>query len=311
MHTAPLDSIEASLVEARVHETLRAVAAHGAAERSSSPASRRLAAAVLAIAGRERDLAAAADPQLLACRGRAEVLPVLASGGPPHSHDFITAAVVLTWSGDRTGAYDLFSEARERAVAEGRYHFAVAACERLAHHSILFGDFAQARSALDDACELAARHKLTGWESRCLARAANLALDVEDLARADRLLGDRCSAESHPETRALFAPAGVRLALLCDDAAALRSWTTETMYDLALYSNDAIVAIAAATALTLGAGDAMPLPPMTALALRRGLATIESGSSAPEFLGLAARFGRADESALAAEMLSALFAPQR
>jgi DNA-binding NarL/FixJ family response regulator len=310
MHTTAHE-IEASLAEGRLYDAQRAVASQDAADRRADVALRRLAAATYAIAGDERALAAVVDPQLLACRTETEALSILPAAGQPLSHDFLTAATLMAWSNERAGAYDFFREARDRAASEGRPYIAVAACERLAHHCILFGDFQQAAATIDDGLRLTALHRLEGWRLRCAARAVTLALDVEDLVRADALAGDAAPPQEAVGTRALFAPGRVRLALLCDDAESLRLWTSERIADLALYSVDAPLAIASATALLHAAADDVALPPAHAVALRRVLAMIDRASNAIEFLALAARFGTLDEARLAVDLLAAQFAPQR
>src|SRR5580658_4099862 len=113
---------------------------------------KRLCAGVYALLGDDRNLAGLVAPQLLASRSVAAVASHFESlGDEPTSHDYLSAAVVLSWATDATAVYDLCRSAHDRALTEKRFAFAVGSRERLAHHAILFGDLEIARNALEDA----------------------------------------------------------------------------------------------------------------------------------------------------------------
>jgi DNA-binding CsgD family transcriptional regulator len=270
----------------------------------------RLCAGVYALLGDDRNLAAVVAPQLLASRTAVAVTSHFESlGGQPASHDYLTGAVMLSWVADAAGTYDLFRSAHDRAIAEKRFHFAVGARERLAHHAILFGDLEIAQNALEDAVRLASLHRLSEWFLRSAAAAARLALDVGDSDRAAELIG-RAQMHAHsPEAIALLAPVGAGLAIAAGDDEAAAAWSSQEILDTALRSQDLESAIAATIAL-LCARAFVPGSPL-AIALRRALLRASGTTYAVELFSLAARFGDIEEARLGADTLNALVAPNR
>ena len=312
MSSTAAGAIEASFLEARFEQAGRAIAATRADAFGAGEALHRLVGALLAAQGRDRDLAAVAELSVLACRTPADAV-AWCSGlqGGARSHDYLTAGVVLAWSGEREGVYDLLREAHNRALYERRFHVAVAARERLAHHAVLFGDTAYARTALDESLVMATSYELTNWRTLCAARLAALSIDTDDVIGAGDALAVAAGLPPDAETLALFAPAGVRLAGQNNDAAAFDRWSSPAILALALDATETRVAVAAATVTLLAAAAARPLRVSSTRALRRTLAMIGTPSSFVEFLALAARCGEAEESALATAMLGATFAPGR
>ena len=271
---------------------------------------RRLCAGVYALMGDDRNLAAVVAPQLLASRTAVAVASHFESlGGQPASHDYLTGAVTLSWVTDAAGTYELFRSAHDRAIAEKRFHFAVGARERLAHHAILFGDVEIARNALEDAVRLASLHRLSEWFLRTAAAAARLALDVGDSDRAAQLIERAQMHARSPEAIALLAPVGAALAIAAGDNEALAVWSSPEILDTALGSQDLESAIAATIAL-LCARAVVPGSSL-AIALRRALLRASGATYAVELFSLAARYGDIEEARLGADTLNALVAPNR
>ena len=121
-------------------------------------------AALYAIAGNDHGLARVADPKLLLCRSRTDLADFYErSGAEPDVYGDLAAAVVLAWASDEEGTYASLRAANQRAIAQQSFDFAVAACERLAHHALLFGKVELARNALKEAIALAEAHALRAW----------------------------------------------------------------------------------------------------------------------------------------------------
>ena len=271
---------------------------------------KRLCAGVYALLGDDRNLAAVVAPQLLASRTAVAVASHVESLGiEPASHDYLAGAVTLSWVTDAAGSYDLFRSAHDRALDEKRFHFAVGARERLAHHAVLFGDLEIARDALDDAVRLASIHRLSEWFLRSAAAAARLALDVGDSDRAAQLLERAQMHARSPEAIALLAPAGAALAIAAGDDEAAAAWSSPEILDTALTSRDMESAIAATIALLCGRAF-VPGSPL-ATALRRALLRANGTTYAVELFSLAARYGDIEEARLGADTLNALVAPNR
>ncbi|HEY2473728.1 MAG TPA: LuxR C-terminal-related transcriptional regulator [Candidatus Cybelea sp.] len=271
----------------------------------------RLRAAALALAGDDQSLAAVAAPELLACRSAAAVVSYLdALGATPQSTDYLCAAVVLSWTPDSSAAvFDLFREAHDRAIEEKRFHFAVGARERLAHHAILFGELEVGRIAADEAMRIAGAHRLFKWYLRAAATAARLALDSGEIERAVQLV-----ARSRPHVRsadelALLSSVGAAAAVTSADEAALREWNSPEILDVALHSASRESSIAATIAL-LAPTEATPDSPVS-IALRRSLLASQGTTGAIELFSLAARHGDLEEARLAADALNAFVAPNR
>ncbi len=228
----------------------------------------RLVAVVYALAGDDANLAAAIAPQLVGARnaaGAASHFQALES--PPDSTDYLCAAVVLSWSSEPSAVFDLFREAYDRAVDEKRFHFAVGARERLAHHAVLFGEVDIAKAALEDAMRLAGAQRLFKWQLRAAAAAARLAFDSGEPERAIQLAA-RARAHAHgPEEIALLAAAGAGVAVASGDEASLREWTSSEISGVALRSTVRESAIAATIAL-LAPAETAP-DKVAAIALRR------------------------------------------
>ncbi|HVR45354.1 MAG TPA: helix-turn-helix transcriptional regulator [Candidatus Binatia bacterium] len=266
-------------------------------------------AAAVALSGDDRALARIADPELLACRTAGDVTAYYARAGAG-SEDPLIAGIVLTWSGDAPGAYALLRQAHDRAVSEGRYAFAVAALERLAHEALLFGDVDTARTAADDGVRLAAAHSLAPWLLRCLIVAARLALDAGDLASGAHLLERAVAQTRPPGMLAACAAIGAQLALEKGDASALAIWTGPDIVAAALRSDDPELARAATTAL-LTAAESIKNHLQVRLALRRALLGTGNPSHSPELFSMAARYGDLDEARLASRALAAVPAANR
>jgi hypothetical protein len=305
MGSAAQDAIEALLVDARFDAAFRAIVATNA-DVSDDDALRRLAAAVCALAGRERALAGISGLGILDCRNFPDVDAWCATLDCASSSDYLIASIVLSWTGDRQAVYGVLRKAHDLAEQERRHHIAVAARERLAHHALLFGDLETARASLEAALTLASAHRLERWRIVCAARLAQLSLDADDLERAAALFGEVRALQLPSEARTLFAPTAVRLAVLRGDAAAAQKWASAETYALALDSQDAGVALDATVTCILAA-DAHPLSLMLSRALRRGLILVDNPSNSIEFLALAARMGEPEEARLAAELLRAVF----
>ncbi|HEY6327064.1 MAG TPA: helix-turn-helix transcriptional regulator [Candidatus Cybelea sp.] len=262
-----------------------------------------------ALSGDDRALARIADPELLACRTADDVAAYYERAGAGSAEPLV-AGIVLTWSGDAPGAYALLRQAHDRAVSQGRFAFAVAALERLAHEALLFGDVDAARTAIDDASRLAAAHGLAPWLPRCLIAAARLALDAGDLGSGAHLL-ERAVAQTRPlGTLALCAPIGAQLAVEKGDPAALGIWTGPEIVAAALRSDDPELARAATTALLVGV-ESLKNHPQIRLALRRAVLGTGNPARCPELFSMAARYGDLDEARLATRALAALPAANR
>ncbi|HEY6485001.1 MAG TPA: helix-turn-helix transcriptional regulator [Candidatus Cybelea sp.] len=270
----------------------------------------RLVAVVYALAGDDANLAAAIAPQLVGARnaaGAASHFQALES--PPDSTDYLCAAVVLSWSSEPSAVFDLFREAYDRAVDEKRFHFAVGARERLAHHAVLFGEVDIAKAALEDAMRLAGAQRLFKWQLRAAAAAARLAFDSGEPERAIQLAA-RARAHAHgPEEIALLAAAGAGVAVASGDEASLREWTSSEISGVALRSTVRESAIAATIAL-LAPAETAP-DKVAAIALRRCILASRGVTGAVELLSLAARYAEVEDARLAADALGAFAAPNR
>jgi DNA-binding CsgD family transcriptional regulator len=304
---SPDDALDALLSGGELAAAIALVVSRGSGGRTQAD---RPGGAVYAMAGAERGVAGAVDPRLLGCRSHADVTAWMDAQQKSSSDDLLAASVVLSWSAPATEVSACLRHACARATEERRFHVAVAALERLAHYALLFGDTMQGRRAIEDALELATTHNLAAWRLRCSARAAQFALDTDDLDRAVQLLEDASAAQS-PELVALFAPAGVQVALRVGNEIALRSWTSPSLIDVALYSDAPFAPVAATCAFLLASPLSRPLEQQTSAALRRAIARVEGASSAVELLALAARYGDEDDARLAMDSLRAVFAPQR
>ncbi len=306
------ERIEGFLSQCRLYEA--AVAAtqwRSENARDFSPI-RRLCAAVYALSGNDRELAAVCEPELLACRTHAAADAYLdARGVGAGSFDRLAAAAVLAWYGDANGTYALLREAHDAANSEHRYYLAAAARERLAHHALLFGDVELAHSALGDAIEIASSRELAGWTLRSLAFAARLAFDAGDRERAAALLDRGRSVSSSPESLALLAPAGAALATAAGDDGALLVWAPPEIIQTALHSELPEVVAAATIAALVGARVSPPLEAHLAVALRRALLIADGVANAVELFSLAARYGEPDEARLGVNALRTVFTPKR
>ncbi|HKE37938.1 MAG TPA: LuxR C-terminal-related transcriptional regulator [Candidatus Baltobacteraceae bacterium] len=311
MSSTAANPIEALFLEARFEQAARAIAASHA-DAAGDEALRRLSAAVFAAQGRGRDLAAVADLSVLGCRSAADAV-AWCSGieGGAQSHDYLTAGVILAGSGDREAAYDMLREAHDRALYERRFHVAVSARERLAHHAVLFGDTSYARTALDESLVRAGSYELIDWRTYCSSRLAALAIDTDDFVTATDMVTVAAGLPRDSEALALFAPSALRLAARNNDAAQLERWSAPDILVHARTATDTSVVVAATMASLLAAGPSHPLHPPYARTLRRALLMIDTPSSHVEFLAMAARCGDADEGRIATAMLGATFAPQR
>ncbi len=299
---------ELSIARCRLTET--AVQLAGNDDSTEQTSRRRLRGGVYALLGDDRSLAGIIAPELLVCRNAAAVEAQFAEQHEqPQSHDYIAAAVMLSWATDSAGVYDLLGQARDRAIAEKRFAFAVGARERLAHHAILFGDLKLAEDSLEDAMRLALANGLLEWLTRCSAAAASLALDAGDSERAAQLVARARMHARTPEAFALLAPVGAALAVESGDGAALAEWTSAEIVDTALRSEVSESAFAATVAL-LATHVSVPNPAIS-IALRRALLWANGRTHAVELLSLAARYGDLEEARLAADMLGAIVAPNR
>lgn len=312
MSDASATAIEASFVDARFEQAARVIAAtHGDAY-GADEGVRRLAAALFASQGRERELASIAGLSVLGCRTAADAVAwCSALEGGARSHDYLTAGVVLAGSGDRDAVYDLLREAHNRALYERRFHIAVSARERLAHHAVLFGDTSYARTALDESLVMAESYELIEWRTYCSSRRAALAIDTDDFPAVTHAMGLASTLPRDSELLALFAPAAVRLAARGNDDVQYERWSSPEILTHALNAIETRIAVSAATAALLLAGFGRRLDPAYGRGLRRALLMIDTPSSFVEFLTLAARYGDADEARIATSKLQASFAHQR
>jgi DNA-binding CsgD family transcriptional regulator len=305
------EKIDELIVRAQLSDAAAALTLARAENPRASAQLRGVSAGVYALAGDDRGLARVIAAELLACRTAAAVAAYYFAGGvEPSVSDHLSAATVLAWSGDKSGAFDSLQRAYSRAVEERCFHYAVAARERLAHHALLFGDIERARAAIDEAIALAQLHHLSEWLTHCLAAAAHLALDAGDLDRAMQLVERGRAESSDREVLALFASSGAQLAVELRDDAALQAWSAEAIVDVALHSEVTEAAIAATIATLIGGGAVAPGTP-AATALRRALLFAESAASAAELCTLAARYGDLDDARLGTESLTGVIAPER
>ena len=305
------EKIEELIARANLSEAAAMLAVARAENQRTATELRDVSAGVYALAGDDRGLARVIPVELLACRSSAAVATYCAaSGTDPGISGHLSGAVALAWAGDKAGTYESLNRAHDVALAEGSVHYGVGARERLAHHALLFGDIERARTAVDEAIELAEAHHLSEWLIRCLAAAAHLALDAGDLDRAARLV-ERGRAESRDrDTLALFAPSGAQLAVELRDDAALRAWSSEEIVDVAHHSERPAAAIAATIATLIG-GRSVSMDAPAATALRRALLLAESAATSAELFTLAARYGNPEEVRLGTESLAGVIAPDR
>jgi len=281
------------------------------AELALARADRRAQAGAAAVAGDERALAKLIPPGLLSCHNAAEIAVYYAAAGiEPSAYDHLVAGTVLAWSNDAVGALVALRAACDRAIAQQRFHAAVAARERLAHHALLFGEVAVAREAIAAAIELANAHRFSAWQLRALATAARLSLDAGDLDGAGQLIARGTAASKSHEDRALFAPAGAQLGVELGDDAAVRSWSSAEIVDVALQSQETDASNAATIAILIAAGGAHSGTPGT-VALRRAVLQTGDPSSAVELFAVAARYGELEDARFAGDSLAAISAPDR
>lgn len=277
---------------------------------AANPDHRRLRAGVYALLGDDRGLASVIAPDLLGAQNAPALIAYFeALDVAPASHDYLAAAVRLTWASDAAGAFDLFNEAHDRATAEKRFYFAAGARERLAHHAVLFGEVEMARNALEDALRLSLVHRQLEWFSRCSAAAARLALDAGDSEHAAAVLGRAKPHARDADAMALLAPAGAALAVEAGDVTALEEWTSAEVCATALNSERFESAIAATLALL--STQTSSLNTLVTTALRRALQMAAGTSAGVELYSLAARYGEIEEARAGAESLGAIVAPNR
>ena len=272
---------------------------------------RKQRAGIFALAGDERGVARTVDPELFACRNAADVDAFyLSTGIEPTAYDHLAAAAVLAWSSDAEGVYAVLGAAHDLAVSQKQFHLAIGARERLAAHALLFGEIARARTAIAEAIVSAESRELPGWRLRCMAAASRLALEAGDHEVATQLLSrGRAAARSSDEV-SLFAGVGAQLAVEREDREALETWTSGSIVESALRSEEPDAAIAATIALVI-AGEMRSSNSNAAKALRRALALTQSPARAPELFSIAARHGDLDEARFAVAALTALWAPNR
>jgi|SRR5579862_8739518 len=301
--TFDAQKIDGLIMQCRLSEAIAALAL--------THADRRIRAGTCAAAGDDRGVAAAVDPALLGCRDAAGVAEFYAANElEPTVYDHLAAAAVLAWSSDCEGVYASLRAAHDRAVSERNFHLAIAARERLAHHALLFGDVRTARSAVAEANEAAESRDLARWRVRCIAAAAQLAMEHGDLENAVYLIERGRAAASSPDELALFAGTGAQLAVELGDDDALAQWTSAEMLQVALRSDDLSAATESTiAALTMGAGIATDSD--VGKALRRALAQAGNAANAPELFTVAARHGGLEDARFAVDALGAVFAPDR
>ena len=308
MFFAPeIDALVSQCRLAAARAALDAVAAETPSRRERLHRTR---AFVHALAGNDRGIAATALPELLACRDAAATAEYLGTIEDADETDYLTAAVVLTWSGEPEGAYEHFRIANELAVASRRFYLASAIKERFAHHALLFGDVEAARAAIDGAVETAASHRFAGWLARTLAAAARIALDAGDLERTAALLERARNEVRHRAALALFAGTGAQLAIETANDSALRGWVSEGILDVAL-GDDSAGERAAATIAALVGSTVFPAGARLASAVRRALLQADSAASEPTLFAVAARYAMLEDARFAAAALRAVAAPGR
>jgi DNA-binding CsgD family transcriptional regulator len=245
---------------------------------------------------------------MLRCSNADVMRGYLTTLGDLSSHDLLLAAVVLTWSGDRDGCYAFFDEATGRALSERRFYVAVAARERHAHHALLFGEPVVARASATEARKIAHLYALGRWRLRASARLATIGLDVGDLDTARAFAGEAFAGTDTGDLIALFAPLGVELAIASLDPAALASWTSPRIVDIAMTSGDRGLATTATTACLVS--DGLPAIEMATMT-RRALLLADFAASDVEFLARAAEHADPAEARVAVDALRALPAPHR
>jgi DNA-binding CsgD family transcriptional regulator len=305
------EKIEELIARANFAEAAAALAVARAENQRTATELRDVSAGVYALAADDRGLARVIPAELLACRSSAAVAAYYAaSGTEPGISAHLSGAVALAWAGDKAGAYESFNRAHDLALAQGCVHYGVGARERLAHHALLFGDIERARTAVDEAIALAETHRLSEWLIRCLAAAAHLALDAGDLDRAARLVERGRAESSDRETLALFAASGAQLAVELRDDAALSTWSSNEIVDVAHHSERPAAAMAATIATLIAAGSVSVEAP-AGNALRRALLLAESAATSAELFTLAARYGNPEEVRLGTESLAGVIAPDR
>jgi DNA-binding CsgD family transcriptional regulator len=283
--------------------------AEASAELALARAPARERAAICALAGDDRGLARLADADLLGCRSGTDVAEYYGrSDLEPGPEDHLVAGVVLSWTSG-ADAFDSLRAAHDRAAAQRRFHFVVAARERLAHHALLYGDVNLARASIDEAIALAEAHAFASWVVRSLAVAAGLALDAGDLDRAGDLLARGREAARSPEELALFAATGAQLAVELNDDAALFEWGSEAMLEMALRSELSEPETSATTAALIASRT--PASGTVAIALRRALLQSDGAANAVELFATAAQYGELDEARFAVEAFAAVVAPAR
>jgi DNA-binding CsgD family transcriptional regulator len=304
------ETIELLVSKRRLHEAAALLVASRAENSEAAVRFAGLHAGVAAICGDESVLATTVEPELIACRTRADVMAYHGTLSGVGFHEDLAAGIVLTWSADAQGAYGLLQQAHSRAVSEERFHFAVAALERLAHHALLFGDVEIARNAIEEATRIAAAHRLSEWLLCCLTVTARLALDAGDVDAAGALL-DRAILEARsPAMPTLCAPIGAQIAVEKGDGAALDLWTGPAIVATALHSAVVELAIAATLALLIATGVAGG-DSQARTALRRSLLVADGAATCPELFSMAARYGDLDEACLGTRALGAVFASDR
>lgn len=298
----------ASALPDRVHQLLAQgrLTAASAAIAGALPELRRFAAGVFGLAGSEKALASAIDPNLLDAEARTNGYFDQLDGGAEW-FDYAAAAVANSWMGDRDETLRCWKAAAEAAPAEAPY-VAIAARERHAHHALTFGDLAEAESACAAGHDAAANLGLEDWRLQVAARRASLAVASGDLPAAERFLRE---APAHdPAARAYYAPIGVRLSLKTADEDALNAWSSADVVDVALHGFESRSSIAAAIACVLAAANGGNVTAACA-SLRRALVLCDGGAEAPELFSLAARYGDAEDAAFGLDGLRAAFAPGR
>jgi len=297
------EKVEGLIVQCRLREASAALMLDGAP--------RRARAMVYAMAGDDRGLARVVDSALLGCRGAAEVANYyLRTELEPTAGDRFVTAVVLAWASDAPGCYAALGVARDTAISERRFHLAVAAGERLAHHALLFGNLDLARRAIDEAVGCAAMYRLNAWFPRCLAIAARLALDAGENEQAGELLERARAAANSPEEMTLLAAIGAQLAIELGDDDLLRRWSTPEIVEMAQRSERPEVSISGTIAALLAAGAPEPNS-STAAALRRALFQEDSAANAPELFTIVAHYGELEDATIAVNALGAAVAPNR
>jgi DNA-binding CsgD family transcriptional regulator len=297
------EKIDGLIVQCRLSEAIAGLAL--------TRSDHRIRAGICAIAGDDRGIAAAVDPALFACRTAAGVAEFYAANDvEPTVYDHLAAAAVLAWSSDSKGVYASLAVAHDRAVCERSFHLAVAARERLARHALLFGDVETARTAVAEANDRAESHDLARWQVRCVAVAAQLALESGDLENAAYEIERGRAAASSPDELALFAATGAQLAVELGDHDALAQWTSGEVLQVALRSDDSSAATESTIAL-LTRGARIATDSDVGRALRRALAQARNAANSPELFAVAARDGGPEDARFAVEALGAVFAPDR